>query len=142
LKELTTKNVALAQVIESRLGEKLERLESQTGELGYSVAPANLLTCCRTLRDEEALSFELLVDLCGVDYLSYGRTEWDTASATTTGFSRGVLRGSSGDDEELGETQYRPAARFAVVDPQHDVGCGKRRRTADGRFSAGYLGVR
>ena len=26
-----------------------------------------------------------------MDYLSYGRAEWDTASATTTGFSRGVL---------------------------------------------------
>jgi NADH-quinone oxidoreductase subunit C len=40
------------------------------------------------LRDE--FGFEQLVDLCGVDYLSYGSDEWDTGDVSSTGFSRGV----------------------------------------------------
>ena len=34
--------------------------------------------------------FSELVDLCGVDYLGYGQTEWDTRDVSNTGFSRGV----------------------------------------------------
>jgi NADH-quinone oxidoreductase subunit C len=44
------------------------------------------------LRDEPQLRFEMLMDLAGVDYLDYGRTEWCTEGATTSGFSRGVNR--------------------------------------------------
>ncbi len=39
------------------------------------------------LRDE--FGFEQLIDLCGVDYLSYGSDEWDT-DVSSEGFSRGV----------------------------------------------------
>ena len=35
----------------------------------------------------------MLIDLCGVDYLDYGRAEWHTDRATCSGFSRGVNRG-------------------------------------------------
>ena len=34
--------------------------------------------------------FEQAVDLCGVDYLSYGQAEWDTTDVSSQGFSRGV----------------------------------------------------
>jgi NADH-quinone oxidoreductase subunit C len=36
----------------------------------------------------------MLVELAGVDYLSYGMDEWETARPPTSGFSRGVVRGS------------------------------------------------
>jgi NADH-quinone oxidoreductase subunit C len=55
------------------------------------------------------------MDLCGVDYLSYGRAEWDTDSATNTGFSRGVQPGQATADDEPADTDYRPDGRFAVV---------------------------
>jgi NADH-quinone oxidoreductase subunit C len=115
MKELTRKYAALADRIESQLAGKLERLPTSTRELGYEVSPDDLLRCCEVLRDAEGLKFEMLMDLCGVDYLSYGRTEWDTSAATSTGFSRGVLPEGSGDDETLAETKYRPRGRFAVV---------------------------
>ena len=34
----------------------------------------------------------VLMDVCGVDYLTYGSGEWTTYSATDSGFSRGVER--------------------------------------------------
>ena len=108
---LDDKHAAIAAAVEARLGERVQRLENTAGELGYAVAPGDLLDCCRILRDTEGLQFEMLMDLCGVDYLSYGRAEWDTASATTTGFSRGVL----GRGDSLAETDYQPPSRFAVV---------------------------
>jgi NADH-quinone oxidoreductase subunit C len=33
------------------------------------------------------------VDVCGVDYLQYGLSEWETEEATLTGFERGVDKG-------------------------------------------------
>ncbi len=32
------------------------------------------------------------MDVAGVDYLDYGRTEWQAEQATSSGFSRGVNR--------------------------------------------------
>ncbi len=71
-------------------------------------ADGDLLAVCRELRDGPALAFEQLVDLSGIDYLDYGRTEWTTESATSSGFSRGVDRSSPREERA-------PEARFAVV---------------------------
>ncbi len=38
--------------------------------------PRDLLAVLRMLRDAPALRFEMLMDVCGVDYLEYGRDEW------------------------------------------------------------------
>ena len=35
-----------------------------------------LLQVCRALRDEEPFNFDMLIDLCGVDYSSYGEGGW------------------------------------------------------------------
>jgi NADH-quinone oxidoreductase subunit C len=64
------------------------------------------LSVCRELRDLPELAFEQLTDLAGIDYLEYGRSEWATAEATTTGFSRGVDRD--------GTRPEQVQARFAV----------------------------
>jgi NADH-quinone oxidoreductase subunit C len=82
-----------AESIGSRFGERLRRIESRCGELTFEVAPGDLVATCRALRDEAGFAFEQLVDLTGVDYLDYGRDEWNTERATGTGFSRGVERG-------------------------------------------------
>ncbi len=114
--ELTAKYRALAEAITEQLGERVRPLEGSTRELGYALEPADLLECCRVLRDSEALAFEMLMDLSGVDYLGYGRSEWETSSATSTGFSRGVTRdGGPEFGDRIAETQYDPPGRFAVV---------------------------
>ncbi|WP_395946231.1 NADH-quinone oxidoreductase subunit C [Caedibacter taeniospiralis] len=54
--------------------------------------------------------FDQLIDVSGVDYLSYGEDEWKTQSATSTGFSRGVVNG-----ELLHKEPNKGKKRFAVV---------------------------
>ncbi len=96
----------LVAAISQALPQGLTRLESSIGELGYEVRPAQLLAAAAVLRD---IGFEMCMDVCGVDYLQHGRTEWKTEHATVSGFSRGVVRGmTSGGDE-------KPGRRFAVV---------------------------
>ena len=113
--DLNPRYEQLAAAIEAELGDHLQRLPSRCGELGYSLAPESLLECGRALRDGAAFKFEMLVDVCGVDYLDYGRDEWRTSSATGTGFSRGVDHASAPGDSDVEAAVYQPPARFAVV---------------------------
>lgn len=114
LKDLTPRYASLAGAIEAKLGARVERLPTTTGELGFRVGPDDLLEVARTLRDAPELKFEVLIDVCGVDYHSYGRDEWQTSSATETGFSRGRLRGAA-PIADVEQSTYKPAGRFAAV---------------------------
>jgi NADH-quinone oxidoreductase subunit C len=97
-----------AEAIASRIGTRATRVAALPGEIAIEVADADLFAVCQALRDLPELAFEQLVDLSGIDYLDYGRTEWTTESATTTGFSRGVDRASPREGRAS-------EARFAVV---------------------------
>jgi NADH-quinone oxidoreductase subunit C len=79
-----------AQKLEAVLGQKLVRIVETRGETTIEVLPENWLAVATQLRDDAALHFEQLMDLCGVDYLSYGDAEWDTTDVSAQGFSRGV----------------------------------------------------
>ncbi|HZL93232.1 MAG TPA: NADH-quinone oxidoreductase subunit C [Vicinamibacterales bacterium] len=115
-KDLTAKYAALAAAVEATLGAQVERLPTSTGELGYRVAADDLLAVCRVLRDTPELKFEMLMDVCGVDYQAYGRDEWQTNSASGTGFSRGTLgTGVAAPADDVQPLTYQPGARFAVV---------------------------
>src|SRR5688500_15529623 len=115
IKELTPKYAALAAIVESKLGARVQRLPTSTAELGYRVDAVNLLDVCTALRDTAELKFEILVDVCGVDYQAYGLDEWQTNSASSTGFSRGRTGGVPPDEEELEAVGYHPPRRFAAV---------------------------
>ena len=97
----------LAATIGATLGDRARRLPAPAGELAVEVKPADLLEVARTLRDDPPLRFELLMDLAAVDFLDYGRVEWRTTAATSSGFSRGVNHGAA-------PAHQRPE-RFAVV---------------------------
>jgi NADH-quinone oxidoreductase subunit C len=81
---------AFVQQLEAKLGQKLVRIDESRGETTIEVLPENWLAVAAVLRDDAELHFEQLMDLCGVDYLSYGQAEWDTTDVSWTGFSRGV----------------------------------------------------
>ena len=83
-------NETLATRIDARFGEKVTRIKSICGELTYQLDKDDLIEVARALRDEPEFHFEMLIDVCGVDYLTYGTVEWTTESATESGFSRGV----------------------------------------------------
>lgn len=78
------------------------------GELTVEVKREHLLDLCRQLRDHADFDFKQLIDVCGVDYLYYGLDDWQTQSATETGFSRGTTY------TWLRENAPMPT-RFAVV---------------------------
>lgn len=101
----------LAAQIDERFGERMTRIPSICGELGYEIDKDDLVEIATTLRNDGDFGFEMLVDVCGVDYLSYGNDEWTTNSATGTGFSRGVER----EPVILDEADEFDPRRFAVV---------------------------
>lgn len=76
-------------------------------EVNLEVPVSTLIPVCHILRQKEELYFEQLIDLCGVDYLQYGIADWETTSATHTGFSRGV-------ETNLPQQSFAKL-RFAVV---------------------------
>ena len=87
----------------------IQSSELANGDLTLEVERAHLHALCLQLRDKPQYAFEMLIDVCGVDYLHYGRAEWQTESTTSTGFSRAVNR----DLSEVEETWTKP--RFAAV---------------------------
>lgn len=62
----------LANAVQAVLGDRLQRVEVILGELVVTLAPESYLEGCRLLRDAPECQFEELLDLCGVDYLTYG----------------------------------------------------------------------
>jgi NADH-quinone oxidoreductase subunit C len=110
----------LAVALTARFGESLERVASRCNEVTFTVPAERLVETCRALRDEPEWRFEQLVDLTGVDYLDYGRIEWNTESATNIGFSRGRIGTlTPALSHEMGEGARRAGEgqdrRFAVV---------------------------
>jgi NADH-quinone oxidoreductase subunit C len=101
----------LATRIYERFGEQLRRVPSTCGELTYELDKDDLIAVATALRNEAAFGFEMLMDVCGVDYLNYGSDEWTTDDATGTGFSRGVER----EPVILDEADEFDSKRFAVV---------------------------
>jgi NADH-quinone oxidoreductase subunit C len=113
---LSARQQALADAVEARFGAAFTRIAAADGELAYVVGSAQLIEHCLALRDESVFKFEMLMDVCGVDYADYGVDEWATRRATGTGFSRGVFRGDAHGAADDGEgTRMQPRARFAVV---------------------------
>lgn len=93
--------------LQEKFGALLLKSAIDRNEVTIEIAAADVLAVCKSLRDEFA--FEELMDLCGIDYLAYGKADWDT-EASSTGFSRGV------SPEVFAEAvSTHTHARFAVV---------------------------
>jgi len=105
---MSSRTETLASRAAARFAGQLHALPAVAGDVAFEVAAADLRTVCRVLRDDAQFGFEQLIDLSGVDYLDYGRDEWNTLGSTATGFSRGV----NSIRETVGEA--RPG-RFAVT---------------------------
>ena len=107
---------SLARRLQVQLGSKVSSSIEALGETTIEVLPENLLSVARTLRDDPAWQFEQCVDVCGVDYLSYGQVEWDTTDVTSEGFSRGVEgKGAGRFDWANRPRDTAMPRRFAVV---------------------------
>lgn len=78
--------------LQKRLQEIFSELKvcscALTQELTIEVLPSELHAFMKQVRDTQGLSFDTLIDICGVDYLCFGKSDWETSSAPSTGFSR------------------------------------------------------
>lgn len=91
-----TKIAVLAQRVQEKFQSDIQSSTVAHGELTVVVARANLLSVFKTLRDNAEFAFEQLIDLCGVDYSTYGVEEWETEHASNAGFSRAAARPMDG----------------------------------------------
>lgn len=74
---MTTKLETLEAALRKALGDELQSLTVALGEITVVVKSASYLLAMRALRDHPELRFEQLIDLCGVDYSSYGDGIWE-----------------------------------------------------------------
>jgi NADH-quinone oxidoreductase subunit C len=61
------------------LGQRIVSEAEALGELTIVVKADDLLQACAVLREAPGLRFDLLVDLCGLDYSQYADGAWDGA---------------------------------------------------------------
>ncbi len=94
--------------VKEHLGDSVA-VDVAYAEVTITVDRKNILNICTELRDNPELAFEQLIDLCGVDYLTYGQAEWETSEATGSGFSRGV------ESKEISPDSAESESRFAVI---------------------------
>ncbi|MCG6504252.1 NADH-quinone oxidoreductase subunit C [Kingella pumchi] len=66
----------LHAAVQRLLGDKASAVLLAFGEVTVECRPEHYIDIMTTLRDHEELHFELLVDLCGVDYSTYKNEEW------------------------------------------------------------------
>jgi NADH-quinone oxidoreductase subunit C len=116
---VTDSSRQLAEQLQHRFGESLQAIVDSVGEVTIEMAPDTLLDVATALRDEPEFAFEILMDVCGVDYANYGRDEWATEESTGSGFSRGVEAATAGRlqavTEDLLVEKPRQSKRFAAV---------------------------
>jgi len=73
---MTTRIEVLQAALTSTLGERAS-ITVALGEVTIVVKHDDYFAAMQTLRDEPTLRFDELIDLCGVDYQTYGEGTWD-----------------------------------------------------------------
>ncbi len=112
------------QTLISCLKDKLTGFDIEYSESNESVTievnKTNLVDICKILKSESSLSFNMLIDICAIDYLSYGDADWKTLDATNTGFSRAVKKTIIPDpDEHYDEKRFGVFYQLLSID--HNV---------------------
>lgn len=68
--------IDLQAAAQNILGHLADKISLAYDEVTVECQPKNYLEIMTTLRDHEQLHFEMLVDLCGVDYSTYKNEVW------------------------------------------------------------------
>ena len=72
---MTLNTQALADLLQQVLGNSIVRLKQDLGEVTIDIDPAEYHATALKLRDTAGLKFDQLIDLCGMDYSTYGGKE-------------------------------------------------------------------
>jgi NADH-quinone oxidoreductase subunit C len=69
----------LKDTLAAALGDKAQHISVALGEVTVTVSPDQYTAAMQLLRDAPGCRFEQLIDLCGVDYSTYGDGRWEGA---------------------------------------------------------------
>ncbi len=130
----TMTGAVFVERLRARFQDGLVTVAEPRGEITLDVEPAAWRRAAQALRDE--FGFEQLVDVSGVDYLSYGSDEWDT-EVSSEGYSRGVEGKGAGRfvrGESPNGAADSPERRFAAV--AHLLSCQYNLRVRLRTFAA------
>jgi len=70
---MTDTHQDLAAHAQKMFGESITAVHEFVGQLTLDIHRDRIVDICRTLRDDPTFAFEQIMDVCGVDYLDYGR---------------------------------------------------------------------
>jgi NADH-quinone oxidoreductase subunit C len=73
---MSTSNEKLVERLEQRFGDKIKTCRVAADEVTIEIDRKEQLEVCTTLHDDTGFHFEILIDLCGVDYSEYGEGAW------------------------------------------------------------------
>lgn len=104
---MTTQKKLVAS-IKSQLQFKSLSIDNNFNEVTVVCDVDTIIPFLQELKNNDEFAFDQLIDLCVVDYLTYGESNWETGKATELGFSRAVEKQDSNNvtDNEK---------RFAIV---------------------------
>ena len=89
----------LKQKLSKAFGKK--NVSESLNELTLNIKSEDVLEVCQKLKDE--FQFEILMDLCGIDYLTYGESDWNgNASSSGFGRARQAQKSTSQKDQRFG----------------------------------------
>ena len=91
----------LKQKLSKAFGKK--NVSESLNELTLTINSEDVIEVCQKLKD--GFQFEILMDLCGIDYLTYGDSDWN-GNASSSGFGRARQAQQSTNQKEQ---------RFGVV---------------------------
>jgi len=74
---MTSRTTVLVAGVTAALGDKIVNIAAAPGEVTLIVKAVDLIEAMTALRDHPDLCFEQLIDVCGVDYGSFGKAAWD-----------------------------------------------------------------
>ena len=90
-------------------------IEVAYDEVTMVVEPEQLIETCKSLKSMPRFKFNQLIDLCGVDLLHLGMSEWDVNSVHSTGYSR------ASSEIEARELDKRYVVVYHLLSLEHNV---------------------
>lgn len=83
-------------------------IHQEFGETTFECPVEHMSTFLSTLKNSKGFRYDSLIDLCAVDYLTYGESDWQTNFSDGESFSRGV-------ETAINQETELNKPRFAVV---------------------------
>jgi NADH-quinone oxidoreductase subunit C len=98
----------LAKKLQTRFAAIAPEIISANQEITLICTVETLVAVLTELKEYTAFACDQLIDVCAIDYLTYGQSDWETTTAAENGFSRGV-------EKQAAPAIPRVGPRFAVV---------------------------